>query len=142
MRWLFLLLLLAAHAACADTLSGRVVAVQDGDTLTLMDASRQRHKIRLADIAAPEPGQPFYLRSSKSLASICFRKPASATTQGKDRHGHHLGKVKCNDVDASAEQVRRGFAWTAKEYVPMTSALYELEAYARLRQLGVWSQAK
>ena len=30
-------------------------------------------------------------------------------------------------------------AWVFAPYVPLGSALYELEAYARLRQLGLWA---
>ncbi len=51
----FLLLALAAlpvlvPIAHAATLSGRVVGVTDGDTLTLLDGNQQQHKIRLAGI--------------------------------------------------------------------------------------------
>jgi len=60
MRLLFLLLLgLSGPAAWAEVLEGRVVSVADGDTLTLLDASHQQHRIRLAGIDEPEKGQPF-----------------------------------------------------------------------------------
>jgi endonuclease YncB( thermonuclease family) len=51
--------LLLSGAAHADTLRGRVVGVSDGDTVTLLDAERQQHKIRLSGIDAPENAQPF-----------------------------------------------------------------------------------
>jgi endonuclease YncB( thermonuclease family) len=34
-------------ASHADTLTGRVVGIADGDTLTLHDATNTQHKIRL-----------------------------------------------------------------------------------------------
>jgi len=37
-------------------LRGRIVAIADGDTLTLLDASKGQHKIRLDGIDAPESG--------------------------------------------------------------------------------------
>lgn len=138
MRWLLVLLFVWAHGVHAETISGQVVGVTDGDTLTILDTSKMRHKVRLADIDAPERRQPFYKRS----AQICFRKEASIETQGKDRWGRYIAKVNCAGVDANGEQVRRGIAWTFKRYAPMTSALYEIEAYARLRQLGLWADAK
>ena len=55
---LLFLLLISAHAA-AETLTGRIVGVSDGDTLTLLDAKQVPHKIRVAGIDAPEKKQPF-----------------------------------------------------------------------------------
>ena len=52
------LLCLAATGAWADTLIGRVVGVADGDTITVLDAANQQHKIRLGGIDAPEKNQP------------------------------------------------------------------------------------
>jgi endonuclease YncB( thermonuclease family) len=140
MRWLLLVSLFAAQAAFAETISGRVVTVVDGDTLTVLDAAKQRHRVQLAGIDAPEPGQPFYTRAARSLAAICYKKPASLETERKDASGPVVAKVKCAGVDANGEQVRRGMAWTSKAYSPIGSALYEQEAYARLRQLGLWSR--
>ncbi len=40
--------------ASADTLTGKVVKITDGDTLYVLDANYQEHKIRLAGIDAPE----------------------------------------------------------------------------------------
>ncbi|MGH8502559.1 MAG: thermonuclease family protein [Gammaproteobacteria bacterium] len=52
-------LYLLATPALADTLTGRVVKIADGDTLTLLDASNSQHKIRLSGIDAPERAQPY-----------------------------------------------------------------------------------
>jgi endonuclease YncB( thermonuclease family) len=142
MRWLLLLLLVVGHGVYAETISGQVVGIADGDTLTILDTSKKRYKIRLADIDAPERGQAFYKRSRQSLSAICFKRSATVETQGKDRWGRYIAKVNCAGVDANGEQVRRGMAWTFKRYAPMTSALYEIEGYARLRQLGLWADPK
>ena len=61
--------LLAAAVAMAD-LSGRVVAVTDGDTIKLLDADQIEHKIRLTGIDAPERGQPYGNASRKHLADL------------------------------------------------------------------------
>lgn len=44
-------------SAIADTLTGRVIKITDGDTLTVLDASFTQHKIRLTGIDAPESDQ-------------------------------------------------------------------------------------
>src|SRR4051794_17597329 len=53
---LTLLLVLAAPAA-SEQLSGRVVGVADGDTLTLLTDRREQVRIRLAEIGGPKHRQ-------------------------------------------------------------------------------------
>jgi endonuclease YncB( thermonuclease family) len=50
-------LLLAAPTAFADSLTGKVVKVADGDTITVLDNTNTQHRIRLQGIDAPETGQ-------------------------------------------------------------------------------------
>ena len=56
---LLVLLVILSPTLCAADLSGRVVAIADGDTFTLLTADQQQVKIRLAEIDAPESGQPY-----------------------------------------------------------------------------------
>jgi len=57
-------LLLAALTCTAATIEGKVVGVADGDTITVLDADKIQHKIRLAGIDAPEKKQAFGNRSN------------------------------------------------------------------------------
>jgi endonuclease YncB( thermonuclease family) len=52
-----LALLVCAFPSWATTLTGRVVGVYGGDTITILDADLKQHKIRLAGIDAPESAQ-------------------------------------------------------------------------------------
>ncbi len=51
---LFLLIAAPLWAAGPATISGKVVAVADGDTLAVLDAAKAQHTIRLHGIDAPE----------------------------------------------------------------------------------------
>ena len=53
-------------------LTGKVVKIADGDTLTFLDADKEQRKIRLAGIDAPEKGQPFRTKARESLAGKVF----------------------------------------------------------------------
>ena len=132
-----LVLALAPGAALAD-FTGRVVKVSDGESLTVLVRKREV-RVRLEGIDAPERGQAYSKHSRQSLADICAAKDAVVADRGKDQQGRTIGGVTCAGVEASAEQVRRGMAWVFAPYVPLGSALYELETYARLRQLGLWA---
>lgn len=138
MRWLWLALFLTAEAAAGETLSGAVTVVIDGDTLTVVDDSKTRHRIRLAGIDAPQAKQPFGLSSARALARLCYKKPAKVEWRTKER-GFLVGEVTCDGVEVNAEQVRRGMAWVSPRQTGPGSALYELEAYARLRKVGLWA---
>ena len=46
-------MLVASASVHSATLSGTVVGVSDGDTITVLDANREQHKIRVGGIDAP-----------------------------------------------------------------------------------------
>ena len=137
-RWIVLLGVLAAQPAIGETITGTVTKIFDGDTLIVEDVAKKRYKIRLAEIDAPNENQPFWLEASRSLAELCYRK--NATVEWSERQGRrYIGYVNCAGKDASAEQLRRGMAWASPRATKPTSALYELETYARLRRIGLWA---
>ena len=141
MRCLPWLLLFALQTVCAETLSGTVVSVIDGDTLTVVDDAKKRHRVRLAGIDAPEAKQAFGVQSARALAQLCHGKAAKVEWQEKEGR-IHLGKVTCDDKDAGVEQIRRGMAWVSPKQTTPGSALYELEAVGRLRKVGLWADEK
>ncbi len=86
-------LLLWPYPAPADSLTGKVVKITDGDTLYVLDANYKQHKIRLAGIGAPERKQAYGLASHKHLASIVAGQQVVIEYQKRDRYGRILGKV-------------------------------------------------
>ena len=51
-------LLLSVQSVIAETFTGRIVSIADGDTVTLLDADLRQHKIRLIGIDAPDMQVP------------------------------------------------------------------------------------
>jgi endonuclease YncB( thermonuclease family) len=138
MRWFVLLTALTFECAFADTISGIVVTVIDGDTLVVRDAAKKHYTVRLAEIDAPEPKQRFYVQASRALARLCWHKSAKVEWSERDDRKRYLGYVTCAGKDANAEQLKRGMAWASPRSTKPTSALYEFETYARLRRIGLW----
>jgi len=54
----------------AETLSGKIVDIADGDTATLLTANHQEIHIRLNCIDAPEKSQSYGQKSKKSLVGL------------------------------------------------------------------------
>ena len=102
--------------ACAADLHGKVVGVADGDTVTVLDAEKHQHKIRLAGIDAPEKAQAFGQASKKSLSDMIFGREVDVKWDKRDRYGRIIGKISANQTDVCLEQVRRGMAWHNKQY--------------------------
>ena len=72
-----LVILIPLLSAQAETLTGRLVSVADGDTVTVLDATNTQHKIRVAGIDAPEKKQAFGNRSKDNLAELVAGKDVS-----------------------------------------------------------------
>jgi endonuclease YncB( thermonuclease family) len=136
---------LAVSGAARTELRGRVVSVTDGDTLTLLDAGRQQHRVRLADIDAPEmghgskrPGQPYGMASKKSLSDMAHGREVRATCRADDRYGRNVCRIYVAELDVNLEQVRRGMAWPYIKYLEDPSLLAIAER-ARQSRVGLWS---
>lgn len=123
----------------SSILTGSVVGVADGDTLTILTGDRKEVRIRLAEIDAPEKGQPFGQRSKQSLSDLVFDKEVQVHVQTTDRYGRTVGRVFIGDLDVNLEQIKRGVAWVYRTY-SRDSSLLSLEEDAKAAKRGLWSE--
>ena len=117
-------LLLISTSALAETFTGHIVHVADGDTVTLL-VQKQQIRIRVAGIDAPEKAQAFGNRSKQNLEKLTHSREVIADCPKKDKYGRHVCKVyvqppQCSNcektLDAGLEQIRAGFAWWYRAY--------------------------
>jgi endonuclease YncB( thermonuclease family) len=120
----------AIISAGQQTLSGRVVRLADGDTITVLDANNTQHRIRLQGIDAPESRQDFGTQSKKSLSGMVFGKDVVVVYEKTDQYGRLIGKILLDGRDVNLEQIRAGMAWHYKDYEREQSA-EDREIYAR-----------
>jgi endonuclease YncB( thermonuclease family) len=133
-----------ASAPGQQTLSGRVVRIADGDTITVLDATNTQHRIRLQGIDAPEAKQDFGTQSKKKLSGLVFGKNVEVVYEKTDQYGRLVGKVLLDGRDINLEQVRSGMAWHYKDYEREQSTEdRELYAHgedeARSARRGLWA---
>src|SRR4051794_30073616 len=90
--------------------AGKVVAVADGDTITVL-VDRTQHRIRLQHIGAAESGQDFGTKARQALADKVFGKVVEVVWKERDRYQRILGEVHVGDRNISREMGREGWAW-------------------------------
>jgi endonuclease YncB( thermonuclease family) len=87
---LFLGIALAAALFATPTAAiefvGKVVGVTDGDTLTVLTAQRQQHRVRLSGIDAPERRQAFGQVSKQHLSDLAYDKTVTVVFHKRERY--------------------------------------------------------
>jgi endonuclease YncB( thermonuclease family) len=126
-------------------ISGKVIGISDGDSLTLLVDGDQQLKVRLAGIDSPEKKQSFGNAAKKALSDKVFSQNIRLEVRGTDKYGRTLGIVRLGEQDINEFMIEQGFAWHFKKYAkdqpPDEAALYsEAENVARNNKKGLWVQ--
>lgn len=129
--------LLLSFSAWAD-FTGKVVGVSDGDTIIVLDINKVQHKVRLAEIDAPEKAQAFGSKSKQTLSALVHGKQVLVVEQGQDKYKRTIGRIYQGDLDVNAEQIKRGMAWIYRKY-SKDKSLLPLEDQAKAQHLGLWA---
>ena len=97
--------------------------------------------IQLAEIDAPEQGQPYSKEAKELLFTMTDHYQVRIIPRGRDKFGRLLGTVFLLGMKTNVNEtmVRRGAAWHYKEFSADTT-LARLEAEARDRGLGLWAE--
>jgi endonuclease YncB( thermonuclease family) len=139
-------LALATFPASAQTVKGRVLSVEDGDKLLIMTETKQRVRIRIAGIDAPESRQPFSTAATDYLSRLVLGQQVAIEGTKRDRYGYTVGKVLIGERDVGLELIRAGYAWHFKRYEIEQSKVdreryADAEQAARKKRRGLWQDA-
>lgn len=129
-------LLLSSMVLRAEVISGKVVAVLDGNTLEVFTSENETYKILLYGIDCPELGQEFGERAKMFLEKLVLNKSVNAEIQGKDRWGNRLAVVLIDGKDPREELLQEGLAWTA-ERNPIET-FESIKEKAKQKGKGLW----
>lgn len=151
-RWIAValagLLFVTCHGAAAaqtETLTGRVLWVDDGDSLELRDDWGRRFRVRLRGIDAPERAQPYAGVSRRNLARLARGRAVTVSYEGVDKYGRLLGWVYVDEgVSANLQQVQAGLAWhyvfPGRPWTADDDLLARAEHEARAARRGLWAR--
>lgn len=130
-------LLIALTLLTADTMTGKVVSVTDGDTIVVL-VDKLDVKVRLDGIDAPERRQAFGNAARERVAALTFGKVVTLHTKGTDRYGRTIATVIADERSINVAMVREGLAWHYREY-SKDDELAEAEREARAAKRGLWA---
>lgn len=147
-RFLLLLAcLFIAGRVAAETEVAKVIAVLDGDTVLLMatevgSAPQLFYKFRLADIDAPEKGQPDGARAAQALSEQVLKQQVYVTTVATDAYGRAIGWLALTrdagiEETVNSKMVRRGWAWALSR--SRSQMLREAQQEAQRARRGLWA---
>lgn len=121
----------------AQSYSGKVTAVKDGDTIEMLVRGKTV-RIRLFGVDSPEKGQPFGEKARQYTAGLCFGKPVTAVQRSRDQYGRVVADVYLADRTFLNESlVKAGYAWHYKKF-SKNEALALAEKKAREEKAGLW----
>lgn len=123
-----------------SVISGKVVGVTDGDTITVLDDTKTQYKIRLEGIDAPESSQAYGKHAKQALSDKVFDKDVKIEWQKKDKYQRTLGHVFVDNHWINKEMIEEGWAWHYKEY-SKSAVLADAEKQARNNQAGLWKDS-
>ena len=136
---LLLFLLLLSFFLFSAEITGRVVGVSDGDTITVLDDMDQgKFRIRLNKIDAPEKKQAFGNKAKQYLSSLIFGKQVSIRYKAVDHYGRIVGIIYCDGAEINLVMVQNGYAWYYSCYGP-SPAYIQAEKQARADKKGLWA---
>lgn len=142
MKLILLSLLFCALPLSAAELTGTVIYVYDGDTVTLRTEDGSKHKIRLYGIDSPETKQAYGQAAKLALWRMVFKQVVTVEYTKKDRYGRIIGKIKKDGENINAEMVLRGSAWHYVRYAPKDLLLKQSESMAKSEDMGLWQDTQ
>lgn len=146
---LTLLILLVLSFSCVKTgerrslsaeksITGKVIAIIDGDTYDLLTEENQSIRIRMEGIDAPERGMAFYRVSKNFLGELCMGQRVRIVQTDTDQYGRAVAWSYLPDGrELGHEMIKAGLAWHFKKY-NSDEDLTKLEIHARAARIGLW----
>ena len=119
--------------------TGTIIGVSDGDTVTLLTKDNKQIKIRLHGIDCPEKNQAFGMKAKQFTSNLVFNQEVSLEIFSKDQYGRTVGEIFLPDGRSlNKELVRAGYAWQYQQF-SKDPKLKVLEIDAKKEKRGLWA---
>lgn len=134
--------------ASAAMFDATVVAVSDGDTITVTVPKpceagqscfkgKRSYRVRLAEIDAPERKQPYGIEARDALSGAVLGQSVQVDDQGQRSYSRIVAHVYMGDLWLNRAMVADGYAWVDPRY-SKSPELVKLVKKAKADQVGLW----
>ena len=112
--WVFL----SSSSAYAVDFQAKVIHIADGDTITVLNNSNEKIKIRLNGIDCPEKAQAYGNKAKQFTKDLVHGERVTIKAYDTDRYGRTIGDVILEDGRSlNHELVKEGYAWRYRKSV-------------------------
>jgi len=138
--FLFILLLIPSISFSA-TISGKVISVADGDTITILTPRNEQIIVRLSAVDTPEKSQDFGQKAKQFTSSMVFGKQVTLEPETIDKYHRTVGMVFINGSNLNEQIVTNGYGWVYRKYCKeaFCEDWIKLEENARNSGIGLWA---
>ncbi len=120
-----------------DIYQGKVIGIEDGNTIEVETKEEGILKVMLSEADCPEITQAFGEEAKAFTADLVYKKKVIVEMKGKDRWGNKLAVIKLkNGKTLHEELIKNGLAWPP---IKSTSQLTTLAEQAKSKKEGLWS---
>jgi len=136
--WVLWGVLLAAAPACAaQQFSGRVLSVEDGDTVRVQRGAGDV-RIRIFGIDAPEANQPYGAEAREQARRLLLDRTVVVLMKDVDQYGRLVAALSVDGRDVGTALISAGAAWNYAQF-SQDERFAILESQAREARLGLWA---
>ena len=130
----------------AYQMSGRVLRVDNGNTLTIVDSSNIQHTVHLQNTQAPGPNQSAGIKSRQHLQQLVEGRHVVIDTDASANASALSGRVYLGNTDVNLRQIEAGMARFQSTVSPADKNLEQryqaAQDQAQSAKLGLWYGAK
>lgn len=134
---LVLLLLLVAPACAEQQFAGRVLAVDDGDTVRVQRGAGEV-RVRIFGVDAPEATQAYGPEARDVARRLLLDRQVTVVMKDVDQYGRLVASLQVNGRDIGPELIAAGAAWNYPQF-SRDDRFAALEAAARRARRGLWA---
>ncbi|ODS59630.1 MAG: hypothetical protein ABS36_01525 [Acidobacteria bacterium SCN 69-37] len=121
----------------AGVVTGRVVTVDDGDTMRVR-VGREKWRVRLFGVDAPEASQPYGREARDAARRLLLDRTVEVVRHDVDQYGRVVADLRVDGRGAGADLVAAGAAWQYDQF-SRDAHIARLEAEARAARRGLWA---
>jgi endonuclease YncB( thermonuclease family) len=131
-----------AAAYGSETITGKVIRVEDGDTLTISVPSPQgarQIRVQMHGVDCPEKEQPYSDQAKQFTTRMALGKTVACEVKSADTYDRMVVVAIVEGKNLNRELVKAGMAWWYRHYAPKDRELADMEEEARAAKRGLWA---